>query len=83
MLTKLSAIETVKMFAKDCISNGIPLDEVILFGSYSNNTQKLYSDMDVALVSSIFTGFGPEDIEKIAPIMFRMKAYHDIEPHTY
>lgn len=33
---------------------GIKIDELILFGSYAQGTQKPYSDIDIAVVSSSF-----------------------------
>lgn len=54
-------IEKVKLFVKEIILNGVPIDKAILFGSYSNNSYHNNSDIDVALVSPNFNGFGFED----------------------
>ena len=59
---------------------GINIEKVLLFGSYARNEQKEYSDIDVALVSDDFTGFGILDIEKILPVL---RNYTLIQPKTY
>lgn len=82
MLTREDAIERVKKFTKELIETGMPLDKVILFGSYAKNTQQEYSDIDVALVSTIFSGFGYEDRKHFSNINNK-KPFIDIETKTY
>ena len=43
-------------FAAEVNACGVNLKRVILFGSYASNTQKKYSDIDVALVADEFSG---------------------------
>ncbi len=64
------------------ISAGLKLDKVILFGSYAHNLQNDSSDIDVALVSDEFTGFGFEDRKLFSKINIK-KEYIDIETKTY
>jgi uncharacterized protein len=82
MLTREDAIERVKKFTKELIETGMPLDKVILFGSYAKNSQQEYSDIDVALVSTIFSGFGFEDRKYFSNINNK-KSFIDIETKTY
>lgn len=49
MLNREAAIEKVRAFASELSSIGIKLEKVILFGSYSVNRQKEYSDIDVKI----------------------------------
>ncbi|MEI7675327.1 MAG: nucleotidyltransferase domain-containing protein [Bacteroidales bacterium] len=82
MLTREDAITKVKLFAKEISKLGISLDNVVLFGSYTNNNQREDSDIDIALVSSAFTGFGYEDRKLFSKINIR-KEFLDIETKTY
>lgn len=82
MLTREDAINKVKQFVKEISSLGVSLDKVILFGSYASNNQREDSDIDVALVSRSFTGFGFEDRKLFSRINIR-KEFIEIETKTY
>jgi len=82
MLTREDAINKVKSFVNEILKQGISLDKVVLFGSYASNNQREDSDIDVALVSSSFTGFGYEDRKLFSKINIR-KEFIDIETKTY
>lgn len=82
MFNRETAIEKVRSFVKELLFNGISLDKVILFGSYSINQQKENSDIDVALVSDMFSGFGYEDRKLFSRVNIK-KEYIDIETKTY
>ncbi len=82
MLTREIAIETAKTFVNELLSNGIKLDKALLFGSYAKNYQNESSDIDVALVSEMFTGFGFEDRKYFSRINIK-KEFIDIETKTY
>lgn len=82
MLTRENAIEKVKAFTEAVAASGLPLDKVILFGSFAKNLQQEYSDIDVALVSNIFSGFGFEDRKFFSKIN-NQKDFIDIETKTY
>ena len=56
-------IKSIKDFAKQVNANGIQLKKVILFGSYANDKQTKYSDIDVALVADEFSGVASEDVK--------------------
>lgn len=82
MLTRQVAIERVQSFTNDILASGIPLDRVILFGSYVRNQQHEYSDIDVALVSPVFSGWGFEDRKYFSKISIQ-KDFIDIETKTF
>ncbi len=82
MLTREVAIETVKKFTRELIAHGIPLERVILYGSYARNEQREDSDIDVALYSKIFSGYGFADRKLFAKINVK-KEYVDIEAKTF
>jgi len=82
MLTQKSAIEKVRRFAKEIDGIGVPLKRVVLFGSYSKNTQHKWSDIDVALVSDRFSGIGFFDSDLIGGIKIQ-KFFSIIQTRTY
>jgi len=82
MLTREDAIQTVKSFTNEILKLGIPLEKVILFGSYAKNNQRENSDIDIALISTIFTGFGFEDRKYFSRINNK-KPFIDIETKTF
>lgn len=82
MYSRELAIEKAKKFVTQIIANGIPIEKAILFGSYSKNTMNEDSDIDVALVSPVFSGFGYEDRKFFSKINIQ-SAFMDIETKTY
>ncbi|MBK7869307.1 MAG: nucleotidyltransferase domain-containing protein [Saprospiraceae bacterium] len=82
MLTREAAIKKVESFIQEILSSGIPLERAILFGSYARGNQHEYSDIDVALISDIFSGFGFEDRKHFSKINIK-KEFVDIETKTY
>jgi len=73
-----SVIEAVKKYIRELERNNIPIQEAIVFGSYAKGDPKEESDIDIALVSTAFTGDRFEDRRKIVP--FRRKIDSRIEP---
>lgn len=82
MLTQKSAIERVRLFAKQISESGVPLKRVVLFGSYAKNTQHKWSDIDVALVADNFNGAGFYDIALFGKTLIK-KPFRSIQPKTY
>ena len=82
MLTQKSAIERVRLFAKQVNESGITLKKVVLFGSYARNTQHKWSDIDVALVADDFNGSGFYDIALFGKTLIK-KPFRTIQPKTY
>jgi predicted nucleotidyltransferase len=82
MLTQQTVKNTVRDFAKEIVSQGIPLRKVILYGSFAKGTQHEWSDIDVALVADDFTGVGFIDKERFSNIGIKNK-YVRIETKTY
>ena len=82
MLTREEVIRKVQLFTQEILSSGVPLERVILFGSYAKNKANNDSDIDVALVSTIFNGFGYEDRKHFSKINIK-KYFVDIETKTF
>lgn len=57
----------------------IPLDAVYIFGSYARGSQHESSDIDVAVVSSLFGK--SRSLERVQLMLLRNKQLLDIEPH--
>jgi uncharacterized protein len=76
-----SAIESVRQYIRELRKNNIPVQYAILFGSYVSGNPKEESDIDIALVSEVFTGDWFEDRRRIVP--FRRKIDNRIEPMPF
>jgi predicted nucleotidyltransferase len=82
MVSRKSIEKKIDKFINEIKSIGLPLDKVILFGSYAKNQERFDSDIDLALFSNIFTGIGFEDKKLFASINAK-KEYIDIEVKTF
>jgi len=60
---------------------GIPVDKIILFGSYAKGTSKSWSDVDICVVSPLF---GKNGYDERVRLMKLASGIDDmIEPHPY
>ncbi|MCK9224002.1 MAG: nucleotidyltransferase domain-containing protein [Candidatus Muirbacterium halophilum] len=66
MYTRETIIEKVNILKKRLIEAGFEITDIYLFGSYYNNSNNEYSDIDIAIIAENFTGIRFYDIEKIA-----------------
>lgn len=73
-----SVIEIIKRYIEELERNGIKISEAVIFGSHTKGSDREESDIDVALVSTAFTGDRFEDRRKIIPL--RRKIDNRIEP---
>jgi len=80
MAETTTAIATAKAFIQECIQKGIPISGAWLFGSYAKGYAHHYSDIDVALVSEIFTLNFLNNNKKTALLNYK---YSDIEVHHF
>ena len=81
MLTRQAVLDQMRTFVADVRTAGVPLRQVILFGSYARNEQREWSDVDLALISDSFTGM-PSDLHPFAPLLWKY-GHLGIEPHTF
>jgi len=79
-LTKKTAINTVNAFIVACGRSNITFKKVILFGSVASGNNSKYSDIDVALVSDVFTGNPFADWHLLSPANIK---FSNIEPHPF
>ena len=68
----------VKKYIAELKRNKISIRKAIIFGSYAKGDAKKESDIDVALVSEVFSGGRFEDRRKIIPL--RREIGNRIEP---
>jgi uncharacterized protein len=60
--------KAIKNYIEELRNHGIPVDEVILFGSCARGEAKEESDIDIAIVSGAFSGDRFEDRRRIVPL---------------
>ena len=65
---KSSIRKAIKNYIEALRNHGIPVNEVILFGSCVRGAIKEESDIDVAIVSNAFSGDRFEDRRRIVPL---------------
>ena len=75
---KDSIITDIKKYIVLLHQNGIPVQKAVLFGSWTKGTVHSDSDVDVALVSRVFSGDRFQDRRKIVPL--RRTINNRIEP---
>jgi len=72
----------INKYLNELKKNKIPIKEAILFGSYARGTQKERSDIDIALVSEIFSGNRIEDKDKICHITISVSSEIEVIPFS-
>jgi uncharacterized protein len=73
--------DKINRFLQKLKESNIIIQKAILFGSFANEKYHEFSDIDIALVSSSFTGNPYYDNELIRDAKFAVS--YDIEAHTY
>ncbi|MDP3149417.1 MAG: nucleotidyltransferase domain-containing protein [Ignavibacteria bacterium] len=73
--------EIVRRYRAILLEAGFPLERIILFGSFARNKQKVYSDIDVAVVLKNYSS------DRFIARLELMKYYREfeevIEPHPF
>lgn len=71
----------IDKFKTILINEGIPVQKIILFGSYAKGTPKPWSDLDVCIVSK---AFGKDYHDEMVRLMQLTSDVDEmIEPHPY
>ena len=79
--SKNAVIRDVRRYIAELRKNGIPVQRAMLFGSWARGSAGEESDVDVALISSVFSGDRFQDRRKIVPL--RRKINNRIEPMPF
>lgn len=66
--SKDSVINDVKRYIEVLKEKGIPVERALLFGSWAKGVAQEESDVDVALISSFFSGDRFMDRRRIVPL---------------
>jgi len=73
--------EKVRKFGRILKQEGLPIEKLVIFGSYAKNKATKYSDIDVCVVSP---KFGKDIIEDLKFLLEgRRKVDSRIEPHAF
>jgi predicted nucleotidyltransferase len=59
----------------------IPIQQVVLFGSYARGNAQAWSDVDLAVVSADFVGIRLWDRKKIRPITLSVSSNIEVFPY--
>ena len=76
-----SIVAQVKRYEARLRMAGIPLEKLIVFGSYAKGSAKPWSDVDVCVVSKAFGA--DRHAERVALMHLQDDETMDIEPHPY
>ena len=79
-MASAAIMKQMKDFVAIVDSCGITLRKAILFGSYAQNKQTKYSDIDLALVADEFCNVPSEDVKLFMKAMLK---YYMVQPQTY
>jgi len=80
MRTKDSAIKYAQQYLLMIKDLNIRIEKAFLFGSFSQNKQGQFSDIDIAIVSKDFTDNPLENWKKVGLANIK---YNLVEPHLY
>jgi predicted nucleotidyltransferase len=61
-------LKNIIKYIRELERNKIPIRKAVLFGSYARGSAKPESDIDVALISEVFSGDRFKDRQKIIPL---------------
>ncbi len=81
MVTQQYIIDQATNLRKSLASAHIPVERIILFGSYAKKTANEYSDIDLAIISNAFTGIRFHDVERLLPFLKEMDARVEVHPY--
>lgn len=73
-------VEIVKKFLQLVKSAGIEIERTILFGSYARGESGKWSDIDLAVVSSGFSGISFYDSKKLTPFLLKVDSRIELHP---
>jgi uncharacterized protein len=72
-MDKATAIETISKFRTALEETGVPVSQLVLFGSFASGTFTENSDIDVVVVSESFRGLNPwQRIEKMTDALYKL-----------
>ena len=73
--------EIIRRYRAILLEAGFPLERIILFGSFARNKQKVYSDIDVAVVLKNYSS--DRFIARLELMKYSREFEEVIEPHPF
>ena len=73
--------EVIRKYRAILLEAGFPLERVILFGSFTRNKQKVYSDIDVAVVLKKYSS--DRFFTRVELMKYSREFEEVIEPHPF
>jgi len=73
--------DTIQRYVRALRTHNIPVQQVVLFGSYAKGTYDQWSDIDLAVVSDIFEGSRMLDRDKIRAITLSVSSLLEVLPY--
>jgi len=74
-------IEKNKLFVKELENENLNISKVFLFGSYTNNKENIWSDIDLAVVSDDFTGNRMIDYDRFVNAILKVDRSIELKPY--
>jgi predicted nucleotidyltransferase len=74
--------DIIDRYLNELDRHNIPIKEAILFGSYAKGNHHEWSDIDIALVSEIFTGDRIDDKDKIRKVTLSVSSQIEVIPFS-
>lgn len=62
------SVQSILKYIQELERHKIPIQKAVLFGSYAKGSVKPESDIDVALISEVFSGDRFKDRQRIIPL---------------
>lgn len=72
----------IERYLNELNRHNIPIREAVLFGSYAKGNYHEWSDIDIALVSEIFTGDRIDNKDKIRKITLSVSSQIEVIPFS-
>lgn len=79
---KIKITKIAKKYIQELEKNNIPVEAGYLFGSYARGNYRKDSDIDIAIISNVFTGDRMKDRIKIEPFRWNIDLRIDQIPFT-
>jgi len=80
-ILKNTPSKLIKRYYQVLKKNNIPVEKIILFGSYAKGKPKFWSDLDICVVSKAFGKNSYDEMVKLKQLTSQVDSM--IEPHPY
>ncbi len=81
VIARDQVINIIKKYLSELRAHNIPVEEAILFGSFAQDRATENSDIDIAIISSAFSGDRFDDRRRLVPL--RRSVDNRLEPMPF